>query len=1192
VSQAPGNRQDSETAGGKRPLALARYFRQDRALPVLALLALIGFGLYLAMEPRVFPSASIDLKFNRSQIAALSRQYAAKFGYGINANVTIPDVTGHTGHTTGTIESTTFTSSDDSKTFLEYQLGAVRANQLMKEEIPVWSWTTRFCKEFDLEQFRVWLSPQGKMTAFQLSFEDERRLPSLSHEAAIKLAGDLLMQEAGMDVGLLKLVGDKSTTMANRDDHAFTWEDQRQDFKGAKLRYYVYVAGNRVITYSKTLHVPGKWTHQYANMRSYNDLLEQIASLFYLPMQYLAFLAVPLALSRRLMRFRVAIFGGLLMALVAGIDSINEFSSVIDAYNPTTSFRDYLTSYYLREMLSTMGTFVSGACLFGGADVVYRFAYPKRVALENYIGVIRGFKTFEGLKALVVGHCVFAIHLGWVIAYYLMGDKLGFWCPLSLDSYQILGSAFPFFSAISLGVHAAFQEETVARVVALSLMQKLTGRFWIANLFQAAAWGFMHSSYAQQPSYARGIELTIAGLFYGWILRRYGLLPCIIGHYLVDAFLDVKPIFSAQSPLLFFSAFIPLLPFIAILLVSLLALRRTKGAPMEETSLSNESLPVAEPHEKVDHEPEAPLLYRPLTKKLRLTLVVAAVLGLGFALWSHTPAPGDDSRVKCTAEQAEVKAKAVLLANGVDPKQYVAVPRLMARLASDQLQYVCEKVGRARTIELAAITEPGYIWQIRFFKFRQQEEFTVELRGDGRQYSFVINEPDDTPGAKLTKDQARDRALAYMHRVHPEYKDLVADKVSLEARPDRNDWTVDFSVPSLKVGDANYRASLAVIGDRVGNFDPHWNVPDSWVQDRNKKTTKDTWLGILRNAVLSVVLVFILWWGIGVLRAGRVQWKTAIIVSLICAGLVFVEQINQMPVFFLGYSTDKDQQTYIFQQVLELLQESSRTALSDLLYVAFALAAYQMLKPGATLGTLLKTALRPDNRQSKLVQENLWIDGIIVALAWEGLVQSKESLLDWFSYWFSPEIVTAHLWTICRLPDFVAPVASDVIELFSSFVSAAAFYLIAAGIIYRFAPRFGKYLLLMVVYQLIQGSGARHISDYFIGAGGEIADKVILWIVIVRLARFNPIVYLTKIVLDDALPFLDAIRMYAWPAFAPMFVSFAFYLLVPFFILVYVRVRNKTEGGQSEDSKDSAAPTDPANPEDSKASFALNGPEP
>jgi hypothetical protein len=167
---------------------------------------------------------------------------------------------------------------------------------------------------------------------------------------------------------------------------------------------------------------------------------------------------------------------------------------------------------------------------------------------------------------------------------------------------------------------------------------------------------------------------------------------------------------------------------------------------------------------------------------------------------------------------------------------------------------------------------------------------------------------------------------------------------------------------------------------------------------------------------------------------------------------------------------------------------------------------------------------------------------------------------DWLSYWFSPELETARLWSLCSLPGYIAPVASDVVELLPSLVQAVCFYLIAAAIINRFAPRFGKFFILLVIYQAIQSSGARHVPDYFIDFSGELADKVMLWFIIVRLARFNPVVYVCKIVLDDALPFLYYIGVYAWPCFAPAFASFAFYLLAPLIVLLYVRVRNKTEG--------------------------------
>ncbi|MBU6452692.1 MAG: CPBP family intramembrane metalloprotease [Cyanobacteria bacterium REEB67] len=1138
MSQASSEQHDKKRTN-------AALFSPDRALPVLALLALLGFALYWFMEPRVFPSASLDLKLSKAEIADISAWYAKKLGY----------------ERKSPIASTTFTFSNEPKVFLEYNLGAARANELMKERIPIWSWTTRYCREFDLELFRIWLSPQGKMTAFQRTFEDERPLPSLDHRTALTIARDFLRSYAGVDpdVATLKLVGDKSMTMAHRDDHAFTWQDESEDFKGAHLRYYVYVSGNQVTVYSKTLFVPEKWTRKYGNMRSYNDLLEQVASLFYRPLEYLAYLAVPLALSRRLMRFRVAIFGGLLMAGVAAFDSVNEFSTVVDSYNPTTAFRDYLSSYYLREVLSVLGTFVSGACLFGGADVVYRFAYPKRVALENYLNGT-GFATREGVKAVVVGYCVSAMHLGWIIAYYLLGEKLGFWCPLGLDAYQTLGTAFPFFSAISLGVHAAWQEETIARVVALSLMQKLTGKFWLANLFQAAVWGFMHSSYPQQPAYARGIELTIGGLFYGWIMRRYGVLPCVIGHYLVDAFLDVKPLFSADNKALFYSAFVPLLPFVLILLLAIIVLKSSHREPLAEPTVANDSLPVAEPHAEGADELHTPVQYQPLPHKMRVIIGTIAVVCLTYSIFSSPPAPGDQSRIKCTREQAVVKAKAILDANGVDASRYEVVPTLTASLAAGQLQYVFEKVGREKTMALARQVEPGYIWQVRFFRFMDPRQFTVSLYGDGREYDFFVSEDEDAPGARLTAAEAKAKATAFMHRVHPEYKDLVASKVSLDKRKNRNDWTVEFSVPSLKVGEANYKASCSLVGEWVCNFEQSWDVPDSWVQERRKRSTKDVVFGNLRTLVLSVIALLVLWWGWLVLHGGQVRWRVPIIVAALCGGLLFIEQINHLPSFWSEYVTEKTRSTYISEQLLEILKTCSLGVLQNVGYLAFALAAFHALKPGVSMRMVLQTTFRPLNRGAKLVQQNLWTDGLLIALLWEGVYQARSSVSDWLTYWFSPEIEAAKLWSLCSLPGYIAPVASDVVELLPSLVQAVCLYLIAAAIINRFAPRFSHFFILLVIYQAIQSSSARHLADYFIDFSGEIVDKVMLWFIIVRLARFNPVVYVCKIVLDDALPFLYYIGVYAWPCFAPTFASFACYLLAPLVVLVYVRVRNKTEG--------------------------------
>ncbi|HNA73238.1 MAG TPA: CPBP family intramembrane metalloprotease [Candidatus Obscuribacter sp.] len=327
-----------------------------------------------------------------------------------------------------------------------------------------------------------------------------------------------------------------------------------------------------------------------------------------------------------------------------------------------------------------------GGLLFGGADVVYRHFYPGRVALENFLKPA-GFFTREGSKALYIGYLVALVHLGWIVLYYLLGEKFSFWCPSGIDSVEVLSATVPFYSAVSLGLHAASQEETVARIVGLSLAWKATGRFWLANLFQAVIWAFMHSSYPQQPCFARGVELTVVGLFYGFVLRRYGLLPCFIGHYLLDAFLDVKPLLSVGPGQLWLwlSSFIPLVPFLLLFFLSLFVTRLRADSPQVdgETSvhetgdaaLTNEAVsksfgttvatatPVGDSVQDV-------YVYNGFSRRFRLIAGITSLVLLAITFFIHLPTCGDDARCQIGREQAVTRARLILQKAGINVKNH------------------------------------------------------------------------------------------------------------------------------------------------------------------------------------------------------------------------------------------------------------------------------------------------------------------------------------------------------------------------------------------------------------------------------------------------------------------------------------------------------------------------------------------
>ena len=124
---------------------------------------------------------------------------------------------------------------------------------------------------------------------------------------------------------------------------------------------------------------------------------------------------------------------------------------------------------------------------------------------------------------------------------------LGAWLPAEGPYSQIFNNTLPFLTPLTISLVAAISEETIYRLFGVSLFKRWTGSTWLALVIPAAIWAFGHSNYPVFPVYIRGIELTLAGAIFGIAFLRYGLLTCIVAHYVIDAVALGMPLVTSGS---------------------------------------------------------------------------------------------------------------------------------------------------------------------------------------------------------------------------------------------------------------------------------------------------------------------------------------------------------------------------------------------------------------------------------------------------------------------------------------------------------------------------------------------------------------------------------------------------------------------------------------------------------------------
>jgi membrane protease YdiL (CAAX protease family) len=833
---------------------------EKRSLLLWVLAGIIGLVYAQRHFFEAFPEASVNFQVTRSEALERARSFVESLG----------------NSTAGYRSAIVFGVNDTAKIYLEREVGLKEANRLMASEVNVWHWQARFFRPGQEEEFRVGVSPEGRISGYLHKIPEAQAGGEPGRDSAQETAQNFLTARLGKNAADWDFLPEEanSAKKPNRLDWSFTWERHAFKAKDAPERLTISLNGTEIGSASETLKVPEQWERDYGHLRSTNEFYNKVAIVPYL-LLFGAALWCGIQLTRQgQTSWRLALQLGALVAVALTAMQLNRWPLDLAGYDTNETFGSFTIQQILSALLFGVGSALTVTLVMPGGEPFYREMRPQFLRLKKAL-TWRGLRSKQFFSSAVVGLSLAAAQMGFLVAFYLIANHFGAWAPQEIDYEDSVSTAIPWIGGIAIGLVAATSEEFLFRMFAIPFLQRVTKSRWLAIVLPAFSWGFLHTAYPNEPPYIRGLEVGLIGIAVGLVMLRWGILATLIWHYTVDASLVGLLLIRSSSWYFRISGLVVglavLIPFSYTVYSRL---RRgtfeededlLNQAPDPEDAAVREETPVGE----LAHAPTGPL-----SKGMLAFLCVCIVLG-GLAAEKLKPVHlGDYLKLSVNSREAEARADDIMRQRGVDPASYHRVTTLAVDVSDPTAnEYLREKVGVRALNEIYATEIPAALWVTRFFRDGQAEEYSVVLKPDGALHSVHHQLAEAAEGAALTKEQAIEKATGYLQSEKKiDLSGWTLVDASSKKRPHRTDhtlvWQARQPLDDRAGGNADpathafARIEVDVSGDQVTGYRTFVKIPDEWRRQQEAeslwRTLDSVFVPVFALALGVVALVFFL----------------------------------------------------------------------------------------------------------------------------------------------------------------------------------------------------------------------------------------------------------------------------------------------------------------------------------------------
>lgn len=498
---------------------------------VMIFLAALGLFTFIRYQKKAFPSASVDVKIQREEAQKVAADYLAARGFNVS------------GYTNATI----FGADDEAAIYLQKTLGMEKANELIRDQVPVWFWQARWFRPLEKLEYRAAVTPDGRVLRFRRELEEDKPGANLEQAEARRQAEDFVTKVAGIDLRQYEPVDASSEKRKNRTDHSFVWKKKGFQIGDAEWRISVLIQGDTLGSFRQFLKVPEKFERDFEKTKSEGTLLALLSLAF----SFIIFIAALVVAIQRYksgeLRWKFAVTLGMVISVLLILAALNSLPLLKANYQTQIPYGVFLATVLV---ITVVGALLYGILtLLAGAsgDSLTRELYPSSVAtLSDLIAGRWGAAAVA--RSAVRGYLLAFLLVGYFVAFYLVaGRYFHVFVQAEGPFSNILNTKFPFLFPLLVGFLASVTEEFAYRFFGITVVKRYLKSTALALLIPAVIWAFGHSNYPVFPVYVRGIEVTIVGLIFGYFFIKYDLLTCLVAHYAVDAIFVSAPLLKSSN---------------------------------------------------------------------------------------------------------------------------------------------------------------------------------------------------------------------------------------------------------------------------------------------------------------------------------------------------------------------------------------------------------------------------------------------------------------------------------------------------------------------------------------------------------------------------------------------------------------------------------------------------------------------